>query len=202
MKITMVGKSGLGKDLIDIFRYENYIREVTIFDNVNEDNPDLFFNRFRIISTIDEMKDYFKNESSSFITAVGSPKKRKEISEQLESIGGVNISYFCSQALISQYSEISERGVIIQMSCQISSSVFIDDGVFLNVRCMVGHDCHIGKYTTLSPDVKLLGNVRVGENCVLATGVTVMPNVKIGNNVKIGMNKLVTEDVPDGTLLF
>jgi acetyltransferase-like isoleucine patch superfamily enzyme len=60
----------------------------------------------------------------------------------------------------------------------------------------------IGKYTTLSPDVKLLGNAVIGENCVLATGVTVMPNVTIGNNVKIGMNKLVTEDVPDGTMLI
>ncbi len=202
MKILLVGKSGLAKDLIDIFRYENYIREVTIFDNIIEENSDLFFDRYKVISNIEELKNYANNSSFYFITAVGSPKKRKEISEQLESLGGVNFSYFCSQSLISQFSDISERGVIIQMSCQISSSVIIEDGVFLNVRCMVGHDCHIGKYTTLSPDVKLLGNVKVGENCVLATGVTVMPNVKIGNNVKIGMNKLVTEDVLDDTMLF
>lgn len=202
MKIVLVGQQGLAKDLIDIFRYENYIRKITIFDNVSENDEKLLFNRFEILKNTDELKKYFREQSPYFITAIGSPRRRKEVSAQLEEIGGKNFSYFCSQSLISQYSNISEKGVIIQMNCQISSDVIIEDGVFLNVRCMVGHDCKIGKYTTLSPDVKLLGNVKIGENCVIATGVTVMPNVVIGDNVKIGMNKLITENIPDNTNLF
>lgn len=202
MKITLIGASGLAKDLIDIFRYENYIREVALFDNISDIQEKKLYNTHDIITSIEELQKRFKEVSPFFITAIGSPRKRKEISQQLEAIGGYNFSYICSQSLVSQYSTISERGVIIQMSCQISSDVVIEDGVFLNVRCMIGHDVKIGKYTTLSPDVKLLGNAVIGENCVLATGVTVMPNVTIGNNVKIGMNKLVTEDVPDGTMLI
>lgn len=202
MKIILVGKSGLAKDLIGAFGYEDYIRKVTLFDNISQDGETKLYNHFEIITEIGALKEYFKNESPFFITAVGSPRKRQEISQYLESSGGKNISFISSKALVSKYSDISEIGVIIQPNCQISSSVIIEKGVFINVRGMIGHDCRIGKYTTLSPDVKLLGNVRVGENCVLATGVTVMPNVKIGNNVKIGMNKLVTEDVPDDTHWF
>lgn len=202
MKITLVGASGLAKDMIDIFRYENYIREITIFDNVTDTTDELFLDRFQLIKSDEALKTHFKDVSPFFVVAVGSPRKRKEIAQYLKTLGGINFSYFCSQSLISQYTKLSEEGVIVQMSCQISSDVVIEDGVFLNVRCMIGHDVKIGKYTTLSPDVKLLGNAVIGENCVLATGVTVMPNVKIGNNVKIGMNKLVTEDVPDGTMLI
>lgn len=202
MKILLIGKSGLAKDLIGIFGYENYIRKITLFDNVSDVEEDKMYNHFDIITSIEEAKSYFENESRFFISAIGSPRKRKEISEQMEKIGGINFSYISSQSLISRYADISERGVIIQMSCQISSDVVIDDGVFLNVRCLIGHDVKIGKYTTLSPDVKLLGNVHIGENCVIATGVTIMPNVKVGNNVKIGMNRLITEDIPDNTMLI
>ncbi len=203
MKITLIGTSGLAKDLIDIFRYENYIREITVFDNVNKSSEEvLFLDRFKIIQNDDELKKHFETVSPYFVIAIASPSKRKEVASYLKSIGGINFSYFCSQSLISQYSQLSENGVIIQMSCQISSDVTLEEGVFINVRCLLGHDVKIGKYTTLSPDVKILGNVRIGENCVIATGVTIMPNVKIGNNVKIGMNKLINEDVPDNTNLF
>lgn len=202
MKITLIGTSGLAKDLIDIFRYENYIREIYLFDNVTDSNEELFLNRFKIIRNDEALKEHFKTVSPYFVVAIASPRKRKEVSEYLKKLGGVNHSYFCSQSLISQYTQLSEEGVIIQMSCQISSEVVLEEGVFVNVRCMLGHDVKVDKYTTLSPDVKILGNVSIGENCVIATGVTIMPKVKIGNNVKIGMNKLVTEDIPDNTNLF
>lgn len=202
MKIALIGASGLAKDLIGVFRYENSIRDVVLFDNISNTDEKLFLNEFKIIRTNEELKQYFKTVSPYFITAIASPKKRKEMTTLIKSLGGINISFFCSQSLISRHSELSEDGVIIQMSCQISSEVILGEGVFINVRCMLGHDVKIGKYTTLSPDVKVLGNAVIGENCVIATGVTIMPNVKIGNNVKIGMNKLVTEDIPDNTNFF
>lgn len=202
MKILLIGKSGLAKDLISSFGIENYIRKITLFDDVSAVESPKLFDFFSIITSMDDARLYFKNESSFFISAIGSPRKRKAITLQMEEIGGKNFSYFCSKSLISQHSSVSERGVIIQINCQISSGVTIEDGVFINVGCLIGHDSIIGKWTTLSPRVTILGNVTIGENCVLATGVTVMPNVIIGNNVKIGMNKLVTENIPDDTQLF
>lgn len=203
MKIAIIGASGLAGDLIGtIHQYEVYIRDVVFFDNVSEIKEKKIFNHYDILTSLEELKQYFKNVSPFYIVAIGSPKRRKEVSKKIEKLGGYNFSYICNKSLISRFSDISEKGVIIQLACQISSNVTIEEGVFINARCMIGHDVKIGKYTTLSPDVKLLGNVEIGENCVLATGVTVMPNVKIGNNVKIGMNKLVTEDVLDNTNMF
>lgn len=199
MIITLIGTAGLAKDLIGIFSYENYIREIVLFDNVNEQKETMLYDQYKIITDLEDLKKHFNSVSPFYIIAIASPKKRKYVSEILKDIGGVNMSYFCSKSLISRHSTISEKGVIIQMHSQISSDVFLDEGVFINVRCMLGHDVKIGKYTTLSPDVKILGNVSIGENCVIATGVTIMPNVKIGNNVKIGMNKLIETDILDNT---
>lgn len=203
MKITLIGSSGLAKDLIGLFDFENYIREITVFDNVTKPADEvLFLNRFKIIREDSELKKHFETVSPYFIIAIASPLKRRAMASYLKSIGGINFSYFCSRSFISQYSQLSEEGVILQISCQVSSDVILEEGVFINVRCLLGHDVKIGKYTTLSPDVKVLGNVSIGENCVIATGVTIMPNVIIGNNVKIGMNKLINEDVPDNTNMF
>lgn len=202
MKITLVGTSGLAKDLLGIFGYENYIREVVLFDNVTNSDEAVLYNKYRIIRKNSDLKTHFATVSPFFMIAIASPKKRKLVAEQLRNFGGFNVSFFCSKSLISQHTDISEEGVIIQMNCQISSEVVLEEGVFINVRCMLGHDVRIGKYTTLSPDVKILGNVSIGENCVIATGSTIMPNIKIGNNVKVGMNKLVTEDIPDNTNFY
>lgn len=202
MKITLIGASGLAKDLIGAFGYENYIRGITLFDNVSQLNQEKLLNQYQIIRTKEELKKHFETVSPFFIVAIASPVKRRKMADEIKALGGINISFFSSQSLISLYSDFSEQGVIIQLGCQVSSEVILEEGVFLNVRCMLGHGVKIGKYTTLSPDVKLLGNTSIGENCVIATGVTIMPNVKVGNNVKIGMNKLITEDIPDNTELF
>lgn len=202
MKITLIGASGLAKDLIGAFGYENYIRGINLFDNVSQLNQEKLLNQYQIIRTKEELKKHFETVSPFFIVAIASPVKRRKMVDEINALGGINISFFSSQSLISLYSDFSEQGVIIQLGCQVSSEVILEEGVFLNVRCMLGHGVKIGKYTTLSPDVKLLGNTSIGENCVIATGVTIMPNVKVGNNVKIGMNKLITEDIPDNTELF
>ncbi|HRN93585.1 MAG: hypothetical protein M9931_09445 [Chitinophagales bacterium] len=202
MKVTLIGASGLAKDLVGAFGYENYIRGVTLFDNVTEANEEILSNHYPIIRTKEALKKHFETVSPFFIVAIASPAKRRKMAAEIKALGGINISYFCSQALISQFTEMSEQGVIIQLGCNVSSECVLEEGVFLNVRCMLGHGVKIGKYTTLSPDVKVLGNVSIGENCVIATGVTIMPNVKVGNNVKIGMNKLITSDIPDNTELF
>ena len=202
MNVTLIGASGLAKDLIAAFGYDNYIRDIALFDNITDSKETLLYNKHKIIRKDSDLKEHFNTVSPFYIIAIASPKKRKFIADKLKDYGGINVSYFSSKSIISEHSEISEKGVIIQLNSQISSEVVLEEGVFINVRCLLGHDVKVGKYTTLSPDVKIMGNVSIGENCVIATGVTIMPNVKIGNNVHVGMNKLVTEDIPNDTKLY
>jgi len=173
-----------------------------LFDNITEANEEILSNQYQIIRTKEDLKKHFETVSPFFIVAIASPAKRKKMAAEIRALGGINISYFCFNTIIGQSVDLSEQGVIVQLNCHVSSESVLEEGVFLNVRCLLGHGVKIGKYTTLSPDVKVLGNVSIGENCVIATGVTIMPNVKVGNNVKIGMNKLITSDIPDNTELF
>lgn len=198
----MAGTGGQAKDLIASFRYENYIREVTLYDDITSDLPDKLFNTYSIIRNEHAAKEYFNNVSPFFMVAVALPAKRKVVTEKLKALGGYNLSFFSSKSLISRYNNISEDGVIIQSDSQISSDVILQRGVLINVKVVIGHDASIGEFTTIGPNVKVLGYASVGSNCEIASGVTIMPKVKVGNNVRIGINQLVRKDIPDNTDFF
>jgi acetyltransferase-like isoleucine patch superfamily enzyme len=202
MNFLMAGVRGQAKDLMCSFRYENYMREITLYDDVSQDLPEKLFNEYPILKSEEAARKYFKEVSPLFMVAVASPSRRRMVAEKLKALGGYNMSFLSSKSLISRHNTISEDGVIVQVSCEVSSDVTLERGVLLNVKCMIGHDAYIGEYTTLAPNVKVLGYAHIGNNCVIAHGVTIMPKVKIGNNVKIGMNQLIRKDIPDNTNLF
>lgn len=199
MKFLMAGAKGQAKDLLGGFLYENYISEITLFDDYSKDAGSNLYNKYLIINNLNDAEKYFNEVSPYFIAAVASPPKRRIVVDKLKQIGGTNISYIGSENCISRHAQISDEGVIIQMSCEISSGVKIDRGVLLNVKDTIAHEVTIGEYTTLAPDVLVMGGASIGCNCIISTGVTILPNVRIGNNVKIWMNTVVDRDLPDNT---
>lgn len=199
MKFLMAGAKGQAKDLLGGFQYENHIAGITLFDDYSKDLGDSLYGKYPIINNLDSAEAYFREISPFFIAAIASPPKRKSVVDKLKKIGGTNFSFIGSESCVSRYTEISEEGVIIQMRCEISSGVRINRGVLLNVKNIIGHDVSIGEYTTLAPDVLVLGGASIGANCIISTGVTIMPGIKIGNNVKVWMNKVVDIDLPDNT---
>ncbi|MBP9151684.1 MAG: acetyltransferase [Flavobacteriales bacterium] len=201
MNLLIAGAGGQAKGLLGVFRYENYIREVSLFDNISDNLPDKLFGEYKILTTDQEVKDLFERGSRLFVVAISSPEERRKMTEKLLSLGGINMSYLSSKSLISRHNNISEEGVIINASCEISSDVTIGRGVLLGVKVLIGHDATIGEFTTLGPKVKVLGYATIGNNCVIGTGVTIMPKVKIGDNVTIGINVMVRKSVPDNTII-
>lgn len=201
MNLLIAGAGGQAKGLLGAFRYENYIRKVTLFDDVSENLPDKLYGQYPILTSEQEIKALFANGSRQFVVAISSPTDRKKLTEKLLALGGENMSFFSSKSLISRYNDISEEGVIINSSCEISSDVTIGRGVLLGVKTLIGHDATIGEFTTLGPKVKVLGYATIGRNCNIGCGVTIMPKVVIGDNVTIGMNVMVRKNVPDNTII-
>ena len=70
------------------------------------------------------------------------------------------------------------------------------------MNCTVGHDCQIGDFVELSPDVNISGNCTIGDFTNIGTGAVVLPNIRIGKNVVIGAGSVVTKDIPDNSLAY
>ena len=48
MNVTLIGASGLAKDLIAAFGYDNYIRDIALFDNITDSKETLLYNKHKI----------------------------------------------------------------------------------------------------------------------------------------------------------
>lgn len=196
MKLLTTGSKDDLKNLLFALKYENMIREVIIYSPEGEIN-DPFFESYRVLVSEAEVKLFFESESAIFIVSEESSIKRKELHLKLMKLGGFPISFFSSQSLISRLNQISNKGVMIQVHCDVSAGVIFQEGVSIGMQSLIGHDVQIGAFSTVGVKTCLLGYVQIGENCQIEHGVTIMPNVKIGNNVFISSNQTIEKDVPD-----
>ena len=83
----------------------------------------------------------------------------------------------------------------------ITNSIKIGRGVLINLSCTIGHDCIIGDFVELSPNVSISGHCKIGNLTSIGTGAIVIPKVNIGKNCIIGAGTVVTKDVPDNCVV-
>lgn len=165
----------------------------------DKDDEVLFFNKYPVLKSQEEVRRYFTEEDNSFICAVANPLMRKRLVDQFKSLGGQLKSYvFTEPKFISEFVRIGP-GSVVQFNTIISSNTQIGEGVFLNCACIVGHDVRIGDYVSFGPGAKVLGHVEIGDYSYIGTNAVIMPGVKIGNKVRVGVGKIVSEDLPDNT---
>lgn len=195
----MAGTRGQAKDLLSIFRYENHIRNVVLFDDHTDAANDRLFDTYDILRTKEQASKYFSQVSPSFIAAIASPVKRRLVTERLIGYGGEPVSFRSSRSNVSDLCSVSDRGAIILVHCDIGPGVVIGPGVLVNVKDSIEPGVQIDEYTTIAPDVHIMEGATIGKNCIISTGVTIMPGVKVGDNVKVWMNKVVDSDLPDNT---
>jgi len=132
-----------------------------------------------------------KNEL--IVITIGNNEIRKSIASGITHIFGTVIapsSEIDASVLIQEGSQILQ-GVIIQCSAIIGKHTIVNTGA------SVDHDCIIGDFCHIAPQVTLCGNVEVGEGTLVGAGSTVIPGTKIGKWCTIGAGSVILSDVPD-----
>lgn len=125
----------------------------------------------------------------------GRPSLRKKIAGQLL----VNPKLHFPNLILSKTAVCEDvkmgQGCIISMGVEISTNVVIGDFAFINLHSGICHDGCLGDYVTLSPDVRLAGNVKVGNGCDLGLGTKVIQGITIGENTRTGAGSVVVRDI-------
>ena len=94
-----------------------------------------------------------------------------------------------------------EIGTLSSIASGTIENTIIEDGVFIDVRCHVGHNSFVGKNTTITAGYLGGGSVKIGKNCYVGIGVITLNKIKIGSNVKINMGSVVNQSVKDGMVV-
>lgn len=200
--MVIVGAKGLAKEVLEIFAQRDQLKDLFFFDNVSTDLPQLLFNRFPVIRTIEELKKVFSTSGDyRFTLGLGNPFFRAQLTKLITEAGGQLTSAVAPRSDIGTFGNKLGTGCTILSGTVITNGVTIGEGVLINPLCSISHDATIGNYVELSPGVRITGHCSVGDFSVLGTNAVLLPKVKIGRNVTVGAGAVVTKDVPDNTMV-
>lgn len=102
-----------------------------------------------------------------------------------------------------------------------NANLSIGDHVYFNENCMISCKgvISIGKGCKFGPNVKIFdnnhkfdkvngvsnnhtyGNIEIGENCWIGSNVVILKGIKIGKNSVIGAGCVVSEDIPESSIV-
>jgi sugar O-acyltransferase (sialic acid O-acetyltransferase NeuD family) len=198
--MLIIGAKGFAKEVLEICLEKEEDKSIAFYDDVNEDEQGLKYDKFRIIKTLEDAKKYFDIEDGRFTLGLGVPKLRFKLHQKFSKIGGTLTSTISQKAIIGHYNINIGKGCNILSGSTISNDVCIGQGCMLYYNSIITHDCKIGDFVEISPGVSILGKVIIGNYCQIGAGSTILPDVKIGNNVLIGAGATVTKDIPDNSL--
>ncbi len=195
--MIIVWAKGHAKEVYDVYVKNNFDLSVLRFYDDVDTTKNFFDKKIPILHSLNNVERPF-----SFILGVGGVDLRKILADKFLNSGGVLTSIISKYSLIGSVDVVLERGVNIMHYVMINNGVFIGEGALINAGSKVHHDCIIGKYSEIAPNVTIAGNVRIGEFCFLGSGAIILPKVKIGDNSIIGAGSVVTKDIPSNFVAY
>lgn len=195
--MLIVGAKGFAKEVLEVLYQLNQIENLVFFDDVNEDAPDLLFNQFPVLKTIEEVTNYFNSTDNRFTIGIGNPVLRKKLYDKFSSLGGVFTSTSSPLASIGSYNIEIGIGTNILPGVIISNSSKIGMGCIVYYNSIITHDCNVGDFVEISPSATLLGRCIIGSYSQIGANATILPDLIIGKNVIIGAGSVITKNTPD-----
>lgn len=87
------------------------------------------------------------------------------------------------------------KGVIVQPLSMIGFGAILGDFCSVATMSSVGHNCHLGKNSVLSPGVIITGSTNVGDNVQFGQSTSVADRLTIGSDIEFLMNSVVTKNI-------
>lgn len=199
--MLIVGAKGFAKNVLEILTKNEYKEDIVFYDDISSDLGSHLYGKFPIINDFVVAQEYLR-EKASYTIGVGNPALRKMLFEKFSSTEGVFTSTVSNGAYIGSFNVDIEEGVNISFGVIINNDVSIRKGVLININATVGHDCIIGDFAEICPNVSISGNCVVGKNVFVGSNVTIGPKVSIGDNVIIGAGSVVLKDIPSNSKAF
>jgi sugar O-acyltransferase (sialic acid O-acetyltransferase NeuD family) len=198
--MLIVGTGGYAKELLHVWYNNNPNVPLAFYDAVTPGLPNLFFDRYPILTTPQQVTDHLAN-NPAFALGIGKPWLRYQLAQQLIGWGGVLTSVVSGHAIIGHFDNVIGAGTTIMDQVVIETSNRIGEGCLLHKGAFISHDVSIGNFCEISPAANLLGKVSIGHGCSIGTGATILPGIALGNNVVVGAGAVVSKPVSNHNLV-
>lgn len=145
-----------------------------------------------------EDESYFDPGKHNAVVAIGNPKTRKKIVDQLLNRHGDVFETLISPTANLMSNSISiGRGSVICSNCVLTCDITLGEFSQLNLSTTIGHDTKTGSFFTTAPGVHISGKVNAGECVYLGTNASTVEDISICDNVTIGAAACVSKDITE-----
>ncbi|AQX12434.1 hexapeptide transferase [Elizabethkingia meningoseptica] len=194
--MLIIGAGGFAKEILEICLQRNILKDLCFYDDITSRTSFELYS-FPILNSLDLAQNYFENIDNQFTLGLGNPTIRKKMYYKFHNLGGELGSTISSKADIGSFDVNINIGANILDGVKISNSVEIGIASIIYYNTIITHDCKLGDFVEVSPNVTVLGGVEIGNETQLGAGAIILPNIKVGSNVKIGAGAVVTKNIPD-----
>lgn len=193
--LGIFGAGGLGREVLELARmiheYENRWKEVIFIVNIVTAKE---INGVKVFEYEDAKKRY--GSTLEVIVGIGEPKVRERVFGELVD-DGIDLATLIHPDVHIPTTTVVGKGVVIQYGCFISCNVTIEDYVYIQPQCNIGHDDVLRKGCMISGFGNIAGTVTIGCFTYIGISAVLKEGVKIGNKSIIGMGSIVYKDIPD-----
>ncbi|HTH54963.1 MAG TPA: NeuD/PglB/VioB family sugar acetyltransferase [Cyclobacteriaceae bacterium] len=133
----------------------------------------------------------------SVIIAIADPSVREKIRQQLIHPKLEFPALIHPSVTVSETCAVGE-GCIICSDVVMTVNVTVQPFTIVNLKCTLGHDCVLGKFSSLMPAVNISGNVVVGRGVYVGAGAILLQGVAIGDHSLVGAGAVVNKSFESG----
>lgn len=199
--MLVVGAGGFAKEIIEAILDNNPEEQLVFFDDVNKYDKNNFLNKFPILTTKDQAKEYLGTNDKRFVLGIGKPSLRLKLASELKELGGEMHTVISTKSSVGKFENIIGKGSCLLQQVIVENSNTIGEGTLVHVGSLISHDVVVGNYTEISPYVKLLGKVKIGNLVSVGTGAIILPGIHVEDNAVIGAGSVVTKNVKAGEVV-
>ena len=198
-KLAIVGASGHGKVIADIAEELGFI--VNFYDDAFPSKTHI--EHWPIFGTCVDLISLNNTDSaaSDVVVAIGNNEIRQQKTQLLQKNSFNLVTLVHPTSVISQYATIAQ-GTVVFAGAIINAFAKVGVGCIVNTAAVVEHDCVIGDFTHICPNVALAGGVNIGNKSWVGIGSQVKQLITIGDNCLIGAGSTVVKNIPDHVTVF
>lgn len=193
--LGIIGAGGLAREVLELAKQVNKAKdkwEKYVF--IDRKPSDIEINGSPVYTYELAKADF--GDQLEIVLGIGEPSKRERLFKEIKNDGIPTPSLIHPEVYIPTTTTIG-LGVVIQQGCFISCNVIIDDNVFIQPQCNIGHDDVLEEGCVLAGFSNVGGLVHIGKYSYIGLSSAIKQTVSIGYYSVVGMGSMVHKDIPD-----
>jgi len=139
-------------------------------------------------NVLGKVAEWKKFANAEFVVAIGSPRVRKKVVDQLLSEG------------LEAFATLVHPSVMMDESVKVGKGTVICAGTIATVDISIGEHVILNLNVTVAPMVALSGNVTLFPGAEVGTGAAIRQGVEMAAGSMLGMGGVLTKNTEENTI--